>query len=475
MQDQTHTLDSHPTSRPRRGPALVVAWLREEPGRVGERMLFTDGRTVVFGRGGARPDDPHPRTWPLRLRPGRVEDGGPFESRTISRVQASVRRSGQVLHVENLGRATMYVDGREAAQAEVRPGSILLFDGRLVLLCVDSPSELPDLGLKLHPFGEPDEHGIVGESEAAWELRRQLAFVGPRQPHVLVVGPSGAGKELAARAIHRLSPRAEGPLVDRNAATLPEGLVDAELFGHARNYPNHGMPERRGLIGEAEGGTLFLDEFAELPHASQAHLLRVLDDGRYQRLGESRPRTADLRLVAATNRAPESLKHDLRARLRLTVELAGLDQRREDIALLQRHLLARILANDVGLVAQLGGEVPAFSAEFAVAALRHPWTTHARELEAWIWQALSTGTAPTLEPPLPTLGGGTDDGEGTASVGWEAWVGRDPADIPKEALASCLAAHNGNQQEVWRALGLSSRYVLRRLIKKHGLAVTRQA
>ncbi|MCB9696920.1 MAG: sigma-54-dependent Fis family transcriptional regulator [Alphaproteobacteria bacterium] len=334
---------------------------------------------------------------------------------------------------------------------------------------MDSPVALPAVDLPLHPFGGPDAFGIVGESEAAWALRRSLAFVGPRRPHVLVVGPSGAGKELAARAIHRLSARAGGPLVDRNAATLPEGLVDAELFGHARNYPNAGMPERRGLIGEADGGTLFLDEFGELPQASQASLLRVLDDGRYQRLGESGARTADLRLIAATNRSPESLKPDLRARLRLTVEVVGLQERPEDIVLLQRHLLRRIVDQDPGLAAS--PDDARFGEDFVTAALTHPWTAHARELEAWIWQVLSTGAVPTPRVAMPDA---TDPASVGDRVDWRAWRGKDPSQIPGEVVAACLEDNNGNLEASWRALALSSRYVLRRLIKRHNLAVTRR-
>src|SRR5262249_46286359 len=153
------------------------------------------------------------------------------------------------------------------------------------------------------PFGRADADGFVGESPAAWDLRDRLAFIGPQAGHVLLVGESGVGKELAARALHARSRRSRRPLVSRNAATLPEALIDAELFGHARDYPNAGMPERAGLVGEADGGTLFLDEIGELPEARQAHLLRLLDGGEYQRLGDPRVRRADVRFIAATNRA----------------------------------------------------------------------------------------------------------------------------------------------------------------------------
>src|SRR4029077_9274313 len=127
---------------------------------------------------------------------------------------------------------------------------------------------------------------------------------------VVIAGQSGSGKELVAQAIHALSGRADRRLVSRSAATLPEALIDAELFGNAKNYPNPGMVERSGLIGEAHGSTLFLDELGELPHAAQAHLLRVLDGGEYQRLGEAQARVSDFRLVVATNRILSSLKPD---------------------------------------------------------------------------------------------------------------------------------------------------------------------
>src|SRR5205807_1302663 len=125
----------------------------------------------------------------------------------------------------------------------------------------------------------------------------------------------GCGKELVAQGIHALSSRRARKIVSRNAATFPDTLVDAELFGNAPNYPNQGMPERAGLIGEADGSTLFLDELGELPEALQTRLLRVLDSGEYQRLGDSRRRSASFRFVAATHRSLEKLREDVAARL----------------------------------------------------------------------------------------------------------------------------------------------------------------
>src|SRR5690606_25111169 len=128
---------------------------------------------------------------------------------------------------------------------------------------------------------------------------------------------------------------------------------DAELFGNVKNYPNPGMPERAGLIGEADGSTLFLDEIGDLPNAHQVHLLRVLDDdGEYQRLGESKVRRSSFRLVAATNRPFESLKHDFLARFTHRVTVPGLPERRDDIPLILDSILRRIAKRNATIAAR---------------------------------------------------------------------------------------------------------------------------
>src|SRR5262249_46773968 len=148
----------------------------------------------------------------------------------------------------------------------------------------------------------------------------ELGMIAPRSGHVIVFGTSGTGKELVAAALHGLSGRS-GAFVARNSVTLPEALVDAELFGNLKGYPNPGMPDRAGLVGAAHGGSLFLDEFGELPLSAQAHLLRVLDAGEYQRLGETGVRRADFRLLAATNRAESAFRQDVLARFDFRLKL----------------------------------------------------------------------------------------------------------------------------------------------------------
>ena len=328
----------------RRVPCLVMAWSLDEPERIGEAIVVA--RTVSVGRGGSLPDDPAPRTTLYRMRPGSSELGAPIANARVSRMQLVLEPiDEESLTVRSLGRATVRINGKAVTSGAVaRAGDIIEIHNACVFVVATRPTELPEAGGASSKFayGRPDPFGMVGESEPAWKLREQLAFAASTDRHVLVLGESGAGKELAARAIHGLSTRRDQTFVARNAATMPESLIDAELFGNVKNYPNPGMPERPGLVGEADGSTLFLDEIGDLPEKCQVHLLRVLDaDGEYQRLGEARTRKSAFRLVAATNRAPEALKHDFLARFTHRIALPGLPERRDDIPLVLAEILRR--------------------------------------------------------------------------------------------------------------------------------------
>jgi len=473
-QTQTHTMaDPWSASDPAdRLFALVVVWCPRAPERVGEVVLVPAVGQWVLGRGDPSADDPFPRLLPCRQRPDGLAPAGPLRMPSVSRVQWLLSASGEGLSVSVVGRCATRVNGaRATGDVEVREGDVLELARKVVFRVSTRPSRLAAVDGPLHPFGGPDDDGLVGESPGAWSLRQEVAFAAPRRAHVLVHGPSGSGKELVARALHARSLHPGGPFVARNAATIPEGLVDAELFGHARGYPHAGMPEREGLIGAADGGTLFLDEFAELPEALQAHLLRVLDAGEYQRLGETRTRRSSFRLIAATNRPLATIKHDVLARLPLVVEVPELAERIDDVPLLARHLLRRIAAEDPALATQffVGGRAtgePRLTARLVRALLQHDWATNVRELEAWLWRAMrGQGTALDLATvPTSTV-------SSSPSSAWLAWRGTDPAELPAEVVQACLDEHNGVQETAWRALGLSSRYVLVRLIKKHGLVV----
>jgi two-component system nitrogen regulation response regulator GlnG/two-component system response regulator HydG len=470
---------------------LVLLWSRDEPERMGEVTLvpsMAPGALSTLGRGHASLGDPLPRMEWQRQRPGSTLCTGPLGSPHISRTQLRVEVHGpRALRLTNVGRAPLRHKGQEVGSVVVEPGELVAIHRRALLLCVERPVELlvASAPLVLHPFGEADAQGLVGESPVTWELRARIAFTAMRGAHVFVRGPSGAGKELVAQALHRLSPRGSRPLVSRNAATFPETLIDAELFGNARGFPNPGMPERPGLVGEADGSTLFLDEFAELPQALQTHLLRVLDAGEYTRLGESRPRRADFRLVAATNRPESSLKEDVLARLPLRLELSGLNARREDIPLLARHVLRRLARGDAQLASRFfpGADVsttPRMSQELVELLVRHDYTTHMRELEALLWRSISHSPGDTLEPWAPGVPSRTPPAappEPPAPAPPEAAAraapppALDPLSIPPEVIQACLDRHEGRQEPVWRELGLSSRHVLTRLVRRYNLKV----
>jgi DNA-binding NtrC family response regulator len=458
------------------GPVLVILWSVDERHRVGEVAVVPNG-PCTLGRKEPEPGEAITRLVFCRQRPGRSDITGPLGSRRISREHLAVERTSDgTLRLRNTGRAALIVDGRKIDEATVRAGSLVELEERLLLGVFLRPATLPPPApgttLTHHAFGHADDQGIIGESPVAWTLRERVAFVAPRQAHVLVRGESGTGKELVARALHDLSGRRERRLVSRNAATIPESLVDAELFGHAKNYPNSGMPERKGLVGEADGSTLFLDEFGELPEAVQGHLLRVLDEGEYTRLGETRPSRADLRLIAATNRGDDVFKHDVLARFKLRVVVPDLNARREDLPLLVQGLLSRIARQDPTIAERFfpGGdpEEPArISCGLMKQLVGHTYTTHVREVETLLWQSLQNSRGDTLEP----IELRAPPSEAKATPARPRAHRIDPNDLDPETIQACLDRHEGRQEPVWRELGLSSRHVLTRLVKKYGLDV----
>jgi transcriptional regulator with GAF, ATPase, and Fis domain len=187
---------------------------------------------------------------------------------------------------------------------------------------------------------------IVGESAALRKVLDQIALVAPSEASVLVLGESGTGKELIARAIHERSQRADGPLVKVNCASIPRDLFESEFFGHVRGAFTGAIRDRTGRFQLANGGTLFLDEVGEIPLDLQSKLLRVLQEGTFERVGEEKTRRANVRIVAATNRdlrreiEAGSFRQDLFFRLSVfPIELPPLRKRREDIPLLVRHFI----------------------------------------------------------------------------------------------------------------------------------------
>ncbi|MFL6231895.1 MAG: sigma 54-interacting transcriptional regulator [Thermoanaerobaculia bacterium] len=240
--------------------------------------------------------------------------------------------------------------------------------------------------------------GMVGESARMREIQRLLARVAATDSTVLLRGESGTGKEVAARALHRGSPRAGKPFVAVNCATLSETLLQSELFGHERGAFTGAVERKIGRIEAAQGGTLFLDEVGEIPPALQARLLRVLQEREFERVGATRPIKADIRLIAATNRDLEkgiqegTFREDLYYRLNvITVTLPALRERREDVPLLASHF-ASLFGR------KLGRRVLGFTPEARACLLRYGWPGNVRELANAIERAVVLGEGELIRP-----------------------------------------------------------------------------
>ncbi|MEZ4318769.1 MAG: sigma 54-interacting transcriptional regulator [Myxococcota bacterium] len=464
MDEATATWQGSPATRAAEGPvlALVLVGFPAEPLRVGEVARLCPGDDRILGRHGTL-------EW-MQQRPGDERRRGPLADPHLSRQQLRLVASDTGIAVENLGRLPLTLDGRPVAGCTIEPGHVLQIADRVLLWVTRRSGSLPGTVAPRHRFGEADPQGILGESEATWRLRERVAFLARRDQHALVLGESGTGKELVAQALHALSGRSRHALVSRNAATIPESLADAELFGNLAGYPNPGMPARPGLVGEADGSSLFLDEFGELPLEQQARLLRVMDSGEYSRLGEARPRTANLRLIAATNRSPDSLKHDVLARFPLRIQVPPLGERREDIPLLAVHLLRAIARDDHEIQQRFfDGPHPRLHMDLLRSLVVHPYTTHVRELSALLWQSIASSTGDCLEVPQD---GFAQPSPTAPPVAPQAPAGPvDPALLDAATIQAALDRHGGRQDPVWRELGLASRHVLARLVKKYGLEV----
>jgi transcriptional regulator with GAF, ATPase, and Fis domain len=302
------------------------------------------------------------------------------------------------------------------------------------------------------------EHNMLGGSPAMRKVFDFIRRVAPTDSTVLVQGESGTGKELVAHALHRNSPRAEQPFVAINCAAIAESLLESELFGHEKGAFTGAAAQKKGKVEIAEGGTLFLDEIGELAPGLQAKLLRVLQEREFERLGGTKPIKLDIRLIAATNRSlPEAVKagtfrNDLYYRLNVvTLNMPPLRERREDIAVLADHFVAKASRKSRTRVKPLSPE--------AVAALRHyDWPGNVRELENALERALVLGSTDSILPDdLP---------EAVLEAGSAATVPADKyhgsiKETKKQLILHALLQANGNYIEAAKALGMHPNSLLR--------------
>jgi two-component system nitrogen regulation response regulator NtrX len=239
-------------------------------------------------------------------------------------------------------------------------------------------------------------HEIVGRSAAIKQLIAQIERVGPTGARVLITGENGTGKELVARAIHKLSPRRDGAFVEVNCAAIPSELIESELFGHLKGSFTGAIADRAGKFEQAAGGMLFLDEVGDMSLSAQAKVLRVLEDGVVTRIGGAKPVSVDVRVIAATNKrldeeiAAGRFREDLYYRLNvLPLAVPPLRERREDIPLLVEHF-ARLLSAREGMAPRTIGD------DAAARLAEREWPGNVRELRNTVERLLILATGPRV-------------------------------------------------------------------------------
>ena len=328
-------------------------------------------------------------------------------------------------------------------------------------------------GSQTHTWIHPSVQHMAGASAQTKNLMRMIAKIAPSKSSVLITGPSGVGKELVARAIHEASPRRDCPFVALNCAALAPGVLESELFGHEKGAFTGANARRLGRFERAHTGTLFLDEVGEIDGGIQTKLLRVLQEGEFERVGGTAPIKVDVRIVAATNRdLPEAIaqgdfREDFYYRLNVfAVRVAPLCERRDDIPALIDHFLRKFSL-------ELGKDVSGIDDEIVSAFLHYHWPGNVRELENVIERAvvLAEGHLITREELPPELlsaqqrseehviGGGEDE--------FASLIERTDR-LESELIRAALEKFRWNKTKAAEQLGLK-RTTLQYKIKKYGL------
>jgi two-component system nitrogen regulation response regulator GlnG len=338
------------------------------------------------------------------------------------------------------------------------------------------------------PPAEDSGDAIIGRCPAMGEVYKAIGRVAAQNVIALITGESGTGKELVARAIYQHSPRAKAPFLAINCAAIPENLLESELFGHEKGAFTGAERRRIGKFEQCSGGTLFLDEIGDMPLATQAKILRVLQDQSFERVGGNETVRTDVRLIAATHRdlkawsAVGKFRQDLYYRLSVfTIPLPALRERGDDLPMLVQHYLRRFSRD-------LGKQVREITPEALEVLRRYPWPGNIRELQGVLKQAILQATGTVLipaflpeslrSPPDPTAG---QDAGARADFSFEAFILQRLADgstalsaeahqqLDRLLMGLVLQHTKGNQVQAARVLGIS-RQTLRSKIREFGLS-----
>jgi DNA-binding NtrC family response regulator len=305
--------------------------------------------------------------------------------------------------------------------------------------------------------GLPD---LVAESPTMRNVARLMERVAPSDANALILGEHGVGKEIAARWLHAASARASRPMITVNVGGLSEGVFESELFGHLKGSFTDAKADRIGRFELAEGGTLFLDEIANISQSQQAKLLRVLNTGEFERVGSSKTRKADVRVLSATNVDPRAevaagrFREDLLYRLNtIEILIPPLRDRREDVPLLAAHFLHRHAT-------RYRKPITGFRPEAMEALLRYGWPGNVRELDHTVERAVLLADGAEIAPGDLALAAPADAAVRLDQLTLE--------EVEKVLVQKALARTGGNVTEAARALGLSRSAMYRRL-ERYGL------
>ena len=335
--------------------------------------------------------------------------------------------------------------------------------------------------------GETAEESLVGSSPAMQEIYKMIGQVAPTDVTVLLRGESGTGKEMVARAVYHHSQRADRPFLPVNCAAIPETLLESELFGHEKGAFTGALTRRIGRFEQSSGGTLFLDEIGDMTPTTQAKILRVLQERRFERLGGSESISVDVRLIAATNKDLEkgiregNFRQDLYYRLNVvSLSLPPLRERREDIPELVKYFIHRFWA-------EINPTVRDISAKAMEGLVRYSWPGNVRELENAVKRAMVMAKGNTLLPEdFPFEGAGPEIGWAADAADFEKRLGflmepvfkvlaerakespeADPmSSLEKILIKRALQETRGNQVQAALLLGMS-RNTLRSKIERY--------
>lgn len=297
---------------------------------------------------------------------------------------------------------------------------------------------------------------LVGSSAAMQEVMRQVEMAAPSTASVLITGETGSGKEMVARSIHMLSPRAERPFVAINCSAIPESLMESEIFGHERGAFTGAAERRLGCFELAHGGTLLLDEIGEMPAPTQAKLLRVLEDHKVRRLGSKVETPVDVRVLAATNKNPEQavasgqLRQDLYFRLNVFhIHLPPLREHKDDLPLLVEHLLAELSEKH-------GKKVTGVGADTMELLRSYPWPGNVRELRNVIERAVIASDRGTIGRQHLSPDFGHAPAVSTSGLsGIRFPIGTTVDDAERELILQTLTATSQNKTRAAELLGIS--------------------